>query len=179
MSNVQLAPFYPRYCRWLRLPAKVWVRARARAVCERQPRVCRRHGSSAIQARITKFGPEMQNTLVKILIVLGAINLDLQCRIQLKSSNWPLFDLVHTITHHVFMPGSLNLDLRCKTPWYKISIVLCHRLNPLHVYLSRQSRVLRRLTSPLSIYDGAIPWGQWEKAWYNVFLISSDFLSHS
>ena len=118
------------------LPRCECARERAR-VCERQPWVCRRHGSSAIQARITKFGPEMQNTLVKILIVLGAINLDLQCRIQLKSSNWPLFDLVHTITHHIFMPGSLNLDLRCKTPWYKISIVLCHRLNPLHVYLSR------------------------------------------
>ena len=32
---------------------------------------CPHHNSSPIQARITKFGPEVQNTLVKIPIVLG------------------------------------------------------------------------------------------------------------
>ena len=32
---------------------------------------CPHHNSSPIQVRITKFGPEVQNTLVKILIVLG------------------------------------------------------------------------------------------------------------
>ena len=32
---------------------------------------CPHHNSPPIQARITKFGPEVQNTLVKILIVLG------------------------------------------------------------------------------------------------------------
>ena len=32
---------------------------------------CPRHNSPPIQARITKFGPEAQNTLVKIPIVLG------------------------------------------------------------------------------------------------------------
>ena len=33
--------------------------------------VCPRDNSSPVQARITKFGPKMQNTLVKVLIVLG------------------------------------------------------------------------------------------------------------
>ena len=34
---------------------------------------CPHHNSSPIQAWITKFGPEMQNTLVQIPIVLGSI----------------------------------------------------------------------------------------------------------
>ena len=33
--------------------------------------VCPRHNSAPVQARITKFGPKMQNTLVKVPIVLG------------------------------------------------------------------------------------------------------------
>ena len=33
--------------------------------------VCPRDNSSPVQARITKFGPKMQNTLVKVPIVLG------------------------------------------------------------------------------------------------------------
>ena len=37
--------------------------------------VCPRDNSLAIQARTTKFGPEVQNTLVKIPIVLGLIEL--------------------------------------------------------------------------------------------------------
>ena len=43
--------------------------------------VCPRDNSSPIQVRITKFGPKMQNTLVKIPIVLGAINLNCQGQI--------------------------------------------------------------------------------------------------
>ena len=34
--------------------------------------VCPHDNSSPVQARITKFGPKMQNTLVKVTIVLGA-----------------------------------------------------------------------------------------------------------
>ena len=36
-----------------------------------QSRACPHDNSSLIQARITKFGPEMQNTLVEVPIVLG------------------------------------------------------------------------------------------------------------
>ena len=36
------------------------------------------HNSSPIQARITIFRPDVQNTLVKIPIVLGAIDVDVQ-----------------------------------------------------------------------------------------------------
>ena len=40
-------------------------------VCVCQSRVCPRYKSSAVQARITKFGSEVQNALVKIPVVWG------------------------------------------------------------------------------------------------------------
>ena len=49
------------------------------SVC--QPRVCPHHNSPPVQARITKFGPEVQNTLVKILLFWEVIDHDLQGRI--------------------------------------------------------------------------------------------------
>ena len=51
---------------------------------------CPHHNSSPIQARITKFGPEVQNTLVEIPIVLEAIELDIQDQIKLKKSKFPV-----------------------------------------------------------------------------------------
>ena len=41
------------------------------SVCVHQSLACPHDNSSPVQARITKFGPEKQNTLVKIPIVLG------------------------------------------------------------------------------------------------------------
>ena len=61
-----LIHFYPRpvlasgYCRCLCL-----------CVCVYQSLACPDDNSSPVQARITKFGPEKQNTLVKFPIVLG------------------------------------------------------------------------------------------------------------
>ena len=58
--------FYPRsvlafgYCRCLRVCV---------CLCVRQSWACPSDNSSTVQARITKFGPERQNTLVKIPIV--------------------------------------------------------------------------------------------------------------
>ena len=52
------------YCRCLHMSMCLYVRA-----CVCQPRVHPRHNSSPFQARITKFGSEVQNTLVKIPIV--------------------------------------------------------------------------------------------------------------
>ena len=40
-------------------------------VCVYQSLACPDDNSSPVQARITKFGPEKQNTLVKFPIVLG------------------------------------------------------------------------------------------------------------
>ena len=62
--------FYPRpvlafgYCRCLRVCVCVCV-----CLCVRQSWACPSDNSSTVQARITKFGPEKQNTLVKIPIV--------------------------------------------------------------------------------------------------------------
>ena len=63
---------YPRpvlafgYCHRLRL----WVCVSV-CVCVHQSRACPDDNSSPIQARITKFRPEMQNTLVWVPIVFG------------------------------------------------------------------------------------------------------------
>ena len=66
----KLAPFYPSpvlasgYCLCAR-PCD----------CVSTPNLS--DNSSRVQARVGKFGPEVQNTLVKIYIVLGMINPDL------------------------------------------------------------------------------------------------------
>ena len=49
-------------------------------VCVYQSLACP-HDNSAVQAKITKFGSEMQNTLIKMPIILGVIDLDLQGQI--------------------------------------------------------------------------------------------------
>ena len=55
----------------------------------------------------------MQNTLVKMSIILGVIDLDLQGQIQLESRILPHFELVRTITFHSFKLESPNLDHKC------------------------------------------------------------------
>ena len=66
--------YYPRpvmafgYCRCLRLSVCVCVYV---CVCVRQSSVCPDDNLSPAQATITKFGPEVQNTLIKIPIVFG------------------------------------------------------------------------------------------------------------
>ena len=63
---MDVTDFYPRpvlasgYCRCLCL-----------CVCVYQSLACPHDNSSPVQARITKFGPEKQDTLVKIPFVLG------------------------------------------------------------------------------------------------------------
>ena len=69
---IRLICFYPRpvlafgYCRCLRLCVCVSV---CPYVC--QSLACPRDNSGPVQARIAKFGPKMQKTLVKVPIVLG------------------------------------------------------------------------------------------------------------
>ena len=66
------------YCHRLRLCVCVSV-----CVCVTlcQSLACPRDNSGPVQARIAKFGPKMQKTLVKAPIVLGAIEIDLQGQI--------------------------------------------------------------------------------------------------
>ena len=97
--------FYPRPVfglRVLSLPASVSV-----CVC---PSVCPSTPS-------TKFGQKMQNNLVKVPIVLGAIDLNLQSQIWLQNQNSPHFELVRNITQYPFKLGSPNLDQSCKIAW--------------------------------------------------------------
>ena len=51
---------------------------------------CPQHNSPPIQARITKFGPAVQNTLNKVPFVVRAIDLDLQGQIWLKKTKFPV-----------------------------------------------------------------------------------------
>ena len=73
VSLLKLFDFYPRpvlafgYCRCLRLCVCVCLSV-CLSVC--QSRVCPRDNSSPVQARIAKFRAQMQNTLVKVPIVL-------------------------------------------------------------------------------------------------------------
>ena len=126
----------------LSLPASVWVCV---SMCVRicQPQACPHHNSSPLQARITKLGSEMQNTLIKLPVVLWANDLDLQDEILLKTPNLSHFELVRTITHYLLKLGSPNLDQRYKTPWLKS--LSCFWACILHLYLFRQLRVYQHL----------------------------------
>ena len=129
------------YCRCLRL----WVDP---SVC--QSRACPRDNSWPVQARLNNFGPNVQNTLMKDLIVfffccccfflfffewgwgwgwavLG-VDLDPQDKIfYLKFKFYPIlsFKFVRAITHHPFKPVSPNLDQRCKTTWLRYLLFFC------------------------------------------------------
>ena len=63
-------------------------------VCVRQSQVCPRDYLSPVQASIAKFGPEGQNTLVKIPRVYGVHWAWHLRSIELKSQNLPYFELV-------------------------------------------------------------------------------------
>ena len=77
--NHFIDPFLPEACfglRVLSLPAPVPV-----SLYPCQPRASPRDNLSPVQARITEFGPEVQNTLVKIPIVFRVCCFDLQVQI--------------------------------------------------------------------------------------------------
>ena len=59
------------------------------------------HNSLPIQARITKVGPDVANSLVKIPIVWVAIDLDLQGQILFKNSNFLVSPLLEIHNHHI------------------------------------------------------------------------------
>ena len=61
---------------------------------------CTRNKLPPIGARTARFGEKMQNTLIKIAIVLGLIDFDLQGQIKLKSSKFimPVLYTKYTIT---------------------------------------------------------------------------------
>ena len=100
--------------RVLSLPAPVRV---CLSVC--QSLACPHDNSGPVQARITKFEPKMQNTLVKVPFVLWSHRPWISMKNLTWNSNLPNFKLVRTITHHPFKLRSLNLDQKCKIHWLR------------------------------------------------------------
>ena len=92
---------------------------------------CRCNDLPPVQAKITKFGSEMQSTLIKIPIVWEEIDLDLLGQIELKSLKFH--------RSHVSAPISSFINLDC------FMILFCG-LHPLHIlvyiYLSTQTASL-------------------------------------
>ena len=116
--------FYPRpvlafgYCRCLRL-----------SVCP-SVRVCGNHLLvRAITHHPFKLGSPNLNHgckrpwLWSLFVFLG-IDLDLQGQIELQSKKLPHFELVDTITHHLFRLGSPNVGQRCKIPGLRFLLIL-------------------------------------------------------
>ena len=73
------------------------------SVC--QSLACPYNNSGPVQVRITKFGPKMQKTLVKVSIVLRAIELAFKVKFNIKVRIYPInvkFDLKSRIfwSHH-------------------------------------------------------------------------------
>ena len=79
-------------------------------------KVCLCNNAWRVKARITKFGPEVQNNLVKISVVLRG-GQPSPSRSNLTSNLYPILSLklVCMITHHPFKLETPNLDQRCKT----------------------------------------------------------------
>ena len=50
--------------------------------------ICLHHNSSPIPPRTTKFGPDVENTLVKISVVLGWLTLTFKVKFKLKNRNF-------------------------------------------------------------------------------------------
>ena len=100
--------FYPRpvlafgYCHRLCLCVCPCV-----CVCVYQSLACPHDNSSAVHARITKFGWETQNTLVKMPIIFGGD------RPWPSRSNSTWKSKFTSITFHSFKLESPNLDQKC------------------------------------------------------------------
>ena len=82
--------------------------------------VCPRDNSTPVQARLTKFGQKMQNTLAMVPIVFwGQSSLTLKVKFNLKVKIYPILSLSTQLTHHPFKLGSPNLEQRCKIHWLR------------------------------------------------------------
>ena len=99
-------------------------------VCVYQSLACPHDNSSPVQARITKFGPEKQNTLVKIPIVLGG--------------NWP-------------WPSRSNLTSNSKlTPFWACPN---HYSPPILVRISKFGQQMHFSTVKIPVHSGLDwPW---------------------
>ena len=110
--------------RVLSLPASVCVSVRPSV------RVCGNHLLvRAITRHPFKLGsPNLDHRCkrpwLRSLLFWGVIDLDLQGQIKLQSQKLPHFELLGTITHHLFKLGSPNLGKRCKIPGLRLLLTL-------------------------------------------------------
>ena len=129
---------------------------------------CPHHYSPPIQARITKFGPEVQNTLVEILIVLwGAIDLDLQGQIWVKKSNFQVLPYWKYITtKEPWVPrlfherDCFTVSIRCMCSYAK-TVSRSQLFHSQHVapILIWAAEGMSALTSLLFFHDLTRTWG--------------------
>ena len=128
------------------------------SVCLSQ--ACLHHSSSPVQVWISKFGPEVQNTLVKIPIVWGSFLL-WSSRSNLTSKSKFHYDwFIHQDKYTTTRVNTWLLRLLHSPDWFTVSFLCtyrtyisrllhgpdCFSLNLLHAYWSRQPRVFWRLT---------------------------------
>ena len=102
------------------------------SVC--QSRACPLDNSWPIQARITTFGPNVQNTLVKVIVLRGNGPWHSRSNITLKIKIYQIliFKFFCAITRHPFKLGSPNLDQSCKPTWLWSLLFWCSIPRPLH-----------------------------------------------
>ena len=77
---------------------------------------CPCHNSRPVSVRITRFGPRVQNNLVRYCFVEWSI-LILKVKFKVQVQIYHIFEFVHTITHHPFKLWSPNWDQRCNIHW--------------------------------------------------------------
>ena len=94
------------------------------SVCQSVRWVCLRDNSSPNQARITKFGPYVLNTSVKMIIVLwGDWSWPSRSNLTSKEKNTRFWscEFVHAISHHRLKSGFSKFGLKMHLSTVKIS----------------------------------------------------------
>ena len=89
---------------------------------------------ACVQARITKFGPEVQNNLVKILLFWGLIDLDLQGQIESK--------IILLLSVWTCMLQDVVSEVEVK---YRLHQCLCHLKQPMDAIVVVRTHLLSSL----------------------------------
>ena len=133
LVGIKVQPLLPQASfgfRVLSLPASVRPSVRHQ--------VCPRDNSTPVQARLTKFGQNMQNTSLMVPTVFfffcffffffggggGQSTLTFKVKFNFKVKIYPILSLSTPLTHHPFKLGLRNLDQGCKIHRIRSSLFL-------------------------------------------------------